>query len=90
MTGAWFGLLFGLLLGIFADSGWLAVLLVATGIGAVWGAVFGAIAHAATGGQRDFRSINSLVADRYAIRAPAEEAEAARRLLAQLSPALRR
>ena len=87
LTGAWFGLLFGLLLGIFSDSGWLAVLLVATAIGAVWGAVFGAIAHAATGGRRDFRSVQSLVAERYGIRVTADQADAARRLLAQLTPA---
>jgi hypothetical protein len=90
LTGAWFGLLFGLLIAIFAGSGWLwiSILLIAAAIGAVWGAVFGAIAQAATRGQRDFRSVNSLVAARYVLRVPAEHADAARRLLTQLNPAL--
>jgi len=88
LSGAWFGLFIGLLLGIFADSNWLGVLLGATAIGAVWGAIFGAIAHAMTGGRRDFRSVSSLVAARYHVNVAAEQADAARRLLAQLNPAL--
>ena len=86
LSGAWLGLLIGLLLGIFADSNWLGVLLGATAIGAVWGAIFGAIAHAMTGGRRDFRSISGLVAARYHVNVAAEQADVARRLLTQLSP----
>ncbi len=85
LTGAWFGLLIGLLLGIFADTNWLGVLLGATAIGAVWGAVFGGIAHAFTRGQRDFQSVSSLVAARYNVTVPAEHAEAARGLLARMA-----
>src|SRR3982750_1205099 len=47
-------------------------------IGAAWGAIFGAIAHAATGGRRDFSSRSSLQASEYAIMADAEVAEEAR------------
>ena len=45
-TGAWLGLLLGVLFGIFAPGfGWVATILWAVGIGAVWGAIFGAIAQ---------------------------------------------
>jgi uncharacterized membrane protein len=45
-SGAWFGLLIGLLLGVFAiGPAWLWLLVVGLVIGAVWGAVFGFLAH---------------------------------------------
>jgi hypothetical protein len=78
VSGAWFGLLIGLLLSIFATSRWFVVLLVAIGIGAVWGAIFGAVAHAATGGRRDFTSARSLQASRYTLMVTAGHAEEAR------------
>ncbi len=54
--GAWFGLMLGLLFGIFTPGvAWLGVLLVAVGIGALWGALFGFVGHYATRGKRDFR-----------------------------------
>ncbi|MFI5957096.1 general stress protein [Cryptosporangium sp. NPDC051539] len=67
-SGAWFGLFFGLLLGLFTDNsfgGWIALILTAVVIGAVWGAVFALVAHSLTGGQRDFASRSSLAAGRY-------------------------
>ncbi|TQS41500.1 general stress protein [Cryptosporangium phraense] len=67
-SGAWFGLFFGLLLGLFTDNsfgGWVALILTAIVIGAIWGAVFGLVAHSLTGGQRDFASRSSLAAGRY-------------------------
>jgi hypothetical protein len=90
LSGAWFGLLIGLLFAIFVDTGWFAVILVATAVGALWGAVFGAVAHALTGGKRDFQSISGLVAARYLVRVTPEHADAARQLLAQLTPALKK
>jgi hypothetical protein len=69
---------------------WFAVILVATVVGALWGAAFGAVAHASTGGKRDFQSISSLVAARYLVRVTPEYADAARQLLAQLTPALQK
>jgi MFS family permease len=83
-SGAWFGLLIGLLLGIFTDTatGWLGVILIAIAIGAVWGAIFGMIAHAVTGGQRDFASISTLAANQYAIMVDADHADTARDMLA--------
>jgi hypothetical protein len=85
LSGLWFGLLIGLLVGIFTTAGWLWLIIGAALIGAAWGAVFGAIGHAMTGGQRDFQSVNSLVANRYTITVPREQASAARQLLAELT-----
>jgi hypothetical protein len=84
-SGAWFGLFIGLLFGIFSNSNWFAVIIVTVLIGAAWGAIFGAIAHAATGGRRDFSSRSSLQASEYAIMADAEVAEEARALLTRLN-----
>lgn len=42
--------------------------------GAAWGAVFGAIAHSATRGQREFKSISSVEAARYRVEVSAEQA----------------
>jgi hypothetical protein len=84
-SGAWFGLFIGLLFGIFSNSNWFAVLIFCILVGAVWGAVFGAIAHATTGGRRDFSSRSSLQASQYAVLVDAEVAEQARQLLTRLN-----
>jgi hypothetical protein len=83
-TGAWFGLLVGLLFAIFSvGAGWLVILL-AVVFGAIWGAIFGAVTHAATGGRRDFASVSALQADEYAVMVDAEHADQALRWLSQL------
>jgi hypothetical protein len=84
-SGAWFGLLIGLVLGIFASSGWWLIMLTGLFLGAVWGAVFGAIAQATTRGQRDFASRSMLVAGQYAINVDNEYADQARQLLTRLN-----
>ena len=84
-SGAWFGLFIGLLLGIFSNSNWFGVILFGLIIGGIWGAVFGAIAHAATGGRRDFASRSSLQAGQYAVTSDPEVADQARQLLVQLN-----
>lgn len=66
-SGVWFGLLLGLLFGIFVLAGWLSVVLWAVGLGAVWGAIFGLLSHAVTGGRRSFSSIKSIEASSYEI-----------------------
>jgi hypothetical protein len=81
-SGAWFGLLIGLLFGIFAVSDWWRVVLAGVIIGAIWGAIFGAIAHAMTGGRRDFTSFSGLQASQYAVIVDVELAQRARELLA--------
>jgi hypothetical protein len=54
-------------------------------IGAAWGAIFGAIAHAATGGRRDFTSRSTLQARQYAVTVDAERADEARHMLVQMN-----
>jgi hypothetical protein len=84
-SGAWFGLFLGLLLGLFTNANWFGVLIVAVLIGAVWGAGFGAMAHALTGGRRDFTSRSTLQASQYAVVVDADYADQARHLLIQLN-----
>jgi len=77
-SGAWFGLLIGLLFGLFAvGPGWLSILLFSLVVGALWGAVFGFIAHRATRGQRDFSSVQTLRAQRYDVYVDSSHAEQA-------------
>lgn len=79
-SGGWFGLLIGLLFGIFTiGPAWFSVLLTALLIGAFWGALFGFVAHWTTRGRRDFSSAHGLQAQLYSVRVDAEyAAEAAR------------
>jgi hypothetical protein len=81
LSGAWLGLFVGLLLSIFSSNGWFGVLIAAILIGAVWGGIFGAVAHALTGGRRDFTSTRRLEASQYAVTVHADQADAARQLL---------
>ena len=79
--GAWFGLLIGLIFGIFTvGASWLWLIVGAVALGAGWGAVFGAIAHWTTRGRRDFSSIKTLEAGRYAIMVDAAHAAEAARI----------
>ena len=83
-SGAWFGLFIGLLVGLFTTGPeWLGLVLGGLLIGAFWGAVFGFFAHAMTQGQRDFTSVRNLVAGRYELTVPNDQAERAGELLAQ-------
>ncbi|UWZ59710.1 hypothetical protein Daura_23555 [Dactylosporangium aurantiacum] len=83
-SGAWFGLLFGVLLGMFTSgNGWLAMIAVGLGFGAVWGAAFGFLAHAATKGRRDFTAVRSLAARQYDVIATAAQVDRARVMLGQ-------
>jgi len=79
-TGAWFGLLIGLLFAIFVIGPFgLGVLLSSVILGALWGAVFGFGAHWATKGRRGFSGVRGLEAERYAVQVEAcFEDEAAR------------
>ncbi len=84
-SGAWLGLFIGVLLGIFTTSNWLGVIIITVLIGAAWGAIFGAIAHAATGGRRDFTSRSQLQASQYAVNVDAEHADTARHMMVQMN-----
>ena len=73
--GAWVGLFLGLLLGLFTSGPfWLWVVLVSLGIGAIWGALLGYVAHWATEGRRDFASVQMLQASRYDVYVDASDA----------------
>ena len=82
-SGAWFGLLIGLLLSIFAlGPAALVLLLASLVVGAMWGALFGFLAHWATRGARDFASVKRLRAETYHVLVDSEHADDARRVLA--------
>jgi uncharacterized membrane protein len=84
-SGAWFGLFFGLIIGIFTNANWFGVILTTILIGAAWGAIFGAIAHTATGGRRDFTSKSTLQARQYAVTVDADNADTARHMIVQMN-----
>ncbi|WP_210493637.1 general stress protein [Patulibacter sp. SYSU D01012] len=66
--GAVIGLVFALLFGIFfTGPGFLGLLLYAVLLAALLGAALAAIAHAATGGTRDFGSVGGMTAERYEV-----------------------
>jgi len=83
-TGAWFGLFIGLLVGLFTTGPvWFGLIVGGLVIGALWGAVFGFVAHWATRGQRDFASVSGLVAGRYDLLVANEHVDRARALLGE-------
>src|SRR5690606_1269797 len=85
LGGAWFGLLIGLLLGIFAVEGeWLQA--VATGIvlGIVWGAIIAAVGYATTRGQRDFSSVKTILPSKYELLVEHKHLAQGQELLARL------
>ncbi|MFG2585531.1 general stress protein [Streptomyces malaysiensis] len=86
-TGAWFGLLIGLLLSVFAAGAHSVILLLVSGLvyGAVFGAIFGFVGHAMTRGQRDFSSRSQIVAARYDVVADAQVADEAKNMLARIA-----
>ncbi|KUG51277.1 MULTISPECIES: general stress protein [Kocuria] len=86
VSGAWLGLFVGLLLGLFAVGAWLSVVLWGVALGAVWGLVLGLVGHAATGGRRDFRSIQGFEADAYDVLVDAEHVDDAAAHLAGERP----
>lgn len=67
-SGAWLGLLIGILLGLFASEGqWFVTVLAAVGLGIVFGVVSGLLGYAATRGRRDFSSVQRIVATKYEV-----------------------
>jgi uncharacterized membrane protein len=85
VTGAWFGLFIGLFIGLFTIGPvWLNLALVAIVIGAIWGGIFGFVAHWATRGRRDFVSASAITAARYEVTVADAYVERARQLLSTL------
>ncbi|HKP88400.1 MAG TPA: general stress protein [Thermoleophilaceae bacterium] len=86
MLGLFWGLLFGLFFTV--DSGsFLGVLGYSVLVGLVFGAVFGLIGHLATGGRRDFASVNQTVADRYEVEVEESYAASAEKMLSRVTAA---
>ncbi|MCF6509177.1 hypothetical protein E9549_17465 [Blastococcus sp. MG754426] len=80
-SGAWLGLFIALLFTIFTIGPvWWGVLLTTVLIGAVFGAILGAVGHALTGGARDFASVTGLEADEYEVQVDAAYYDEAMRL----------
>jgi heat induced stress protein YflT len=86
LGGGWWGLFVGLLLVLFSTGvNAFALLLFGLLSGAVFGAVTALVGYSFTGGQRDFTSTTSVVANSYDVLCQHQHAEAARGLLAKLS-----
>lgn len=67
-SGAWLGLLIGLLFSIFAEKGQgFSTIISTVGIGLIFGLVWGLLGYAATRGQRDFSSVKQVVATKYEV-----------------------
>jgi hypothetical protein len=88
-SGAWFGLFVGVLLSLFAskNTNGFGLVIAALLYGAVFGAIFGFVGHALSGGKRDFTSRSKIVASSYDVHCTWAEADKARELLARMSPA---
>jgi hypothetical protein len=79
-TGMWFGLLVGLVFWIV--SPWFpGAVLSGILLGAAFGAVWGATAHAMSGGKRDFASVGGLSASRFDLTVDPVHADEALRIL---------
>jgi hypothetical protein len=87
-SGAWFGLFVGVLLSLFAskDTNGFGLVVVALLYGSVFGAIFGFVGHALSGGKRDFTSRSKIVASSYDVHCTWAEADKAREVLARLTP----
>jgi hypothetical protein len=85
--GALFALSFGLIFTFSSPDPALALLvLYGTLAGAGLGAAFGAMAHAARGGERDFASARTLTANRYELVVDADVADRAEEMLRGIVP----
>jgi xanthosine utilization system XapX-like protein len=84
LSGAWFGLLVGMLLSLFTVSDPWAPVLVGLLSGLAFGMVSAAMPYGATHGRRDFTSASQLVAGRYDVLCQPRHAEKARDLIAEL------
>jgi hypothetical protein len=86
LLGMVFGLGFGLIFTIDPDPAIVLLTLYGLASGAVLGALVGAVAHAATGGARDFSSVPAMQAERYEIMVDDEVADRAADLLGAVPP----
>lgn len=82
-TGAWLGLMYGILMWIVLPDGAVAALAAGLLVGVIMGALFGAVSYMFTQGKRDFTSSSQVVAAHYAVICEPEHANAAREILAK-------
>jgi uncharacterized membrane protein len=79
--GAWFGLLIGVMFGLFTRHSWWAVVTSGVAIGAVWGAILGALSRAGLRGTRDVIPRSALAAGSFEVLVDADHADQARAML---------
>ena len=86
--GAWFGLLLGLFVSLFAtaDGSTFSLVLLGLVYGAAFGIVFGLLSYAFTGGKRDFLSRSQITAERYDVHCDAAVMGQARQILGLQAP----
>ena len=87
LSGAWLGLLIGMIFALFDTSGfaWTSVLMTVV-FGAVFGAIWAFVGYSLTGGQRDFTSVTQVVATKYEVLTEHKHAARGRELITQMDP----
>ncbi|MFC7487679.1 general stress protein [Knoellia sp. CPCC 206453] len=87
LSGAWLGLLIGLIFALFDTSGfsWTSVLATVV-FGSVFGAIWALVGYSLTGGQRDFTSVTQVVATKYEVLTEHKHATRGRELIAEMDP----
>ena len=87
LSGAWLGLLIGLIFALFDTSGfsWTSVLATVL-FGSVFGAIWAVVGYSLTGGQRDFTSVTQVVATKYEVLTEHKHAARGRELLREMDP----
>lgn len=87
LSGAWLGLLIGIIFALFDTSGFSWVSVIATVIfGSVFGAVWALVGYSFTGGERDFTSVTQVVATKYEVLTEHKHAARGRELLTEMDP----
>lgn len=87
LSGAWLGLLIGMIFALFDSSGFAWVSVIATVIfGAVFGGIWAFVGYQFTGGQRDFTSVTQVVATKYEVLTEHKHVARGRELLAEMDP----
>lgn len=82
-SGAIIGLIIGFIFGLFSLIAVLPFVIYGIIAGAIIGAIIGLIAHALSGGRRDFSSVGRMQAERYDVMVDSEVAGEARKLLGE-------
>lgn len=81
-SGAWFGLMIGLLW-LVLDPSYVLMVLWAAALGALFGAVAGGISYQFTGGKRDFTSVTRVVPTKFSVYCRANVLADCRRILTE-------